>query len=830
MSDLDPRTGRPSALSTEFETIPATLKAIPRWVLWRYVQRTKPDNTRVWAKLPMTTEGRAASSTDPATWASYDDAADALMFGDFDGLGLVITGQDFHGIDLDDCRDPATGELTDLAQEVLERVDGYAEVSPSETGIKLFAMTNLDASRTKKEAGVELYTNGRYFTVTGHRLNGHAELAPLAQDVGWFVERVWGEALEQRAGGAGGVDVLANLKMPLDGWDLERVITQVLAHLDPDCGYDEWNQVGMVLHHQGEGNEEWLAAWDAWSATSGKYAEGYCAEKWGSYSQQRLTGKGALTLATLLKKTKAQREQTTANAERAQIDAARALIDSSTDEVDLRGRVAGLIKANKSLDHTTREALVAAWNVRHKDLAGAKLPVADVRELLGVARVAQVMQVNTESPDWVQPWVVVTDVDKFFNLETKQEVTAQGFRAMHNRLMPFDAKGNRESADKWATDMWKVPVVAHKSYLPSAGPVFEMFGLQWANLYRPESVPRVPEGDFDDAQADAVETVLTHVRTYLADEREQQLLLSWCAHQVQRPGVKVRWSPYIHGVPGDGKSFFAELIAAAMGGQNVRSLNGSTLESNFTDWAVGFAVVAIEEMKQHGHNRYDIMNRVKPFITNSSVEIHPKGRPSYTAPNVSNYLIFSNYLDGAPVDDGDRRYMFVSSQVTTRAAKEMTESGYFGALFQALHSHPGALRKWLLEYQMHPEFDPNGRAPDTEIKATVVEMSKSDLELAAEELLERGAPGVARNIVSSAHFVSALTDLQGGVPLATVRVNTLLTVLGFRFFKRQLWKGKTCRLWARDLEVTPSDKLTANSDKLMAELYASSKDDFGFLD
>jgi putative DNA primase/helicase len=91
------------------------------------------------------------------------------MIGDFDGIGMTL-GADVQGIDLDDCRDPETGELNELAQEVLAKVDGYAEVSPSGTGIKLFAKTNLDGSRTKKEMGVELYREGRYFTVTGQAL------------------------------------------------------------------------------------------------------------------------------------------------------------------------------------------------------------------------------------------------------------------------------------------------------------------------------------------------------------------------------------------------------------------------------------------------------------------------------------------------------------------------------------------------------------------------------------------------------------------------------------------------------------------------------------
>lgn len=622
---------------------------------------------------------------------------------------------------------------------------------------------------------------------------------------------------DSKAGADAELTAFENYKQPLDGWDLERVDQELLPFLSEFDEYETWVRVGMALHHQFEGDLEALDLWDQWSQQSGKWVEGACESKWTSFSEQRFSGAGAVTLASLILETKEAREKHKAEVARSAIDEMRAAIEACSDDTALRGPVAEAIRKDKRLDKALREILVQAWNLKHRELAGVKLPVADVRNMLGAGRVAVVQQVNAEAPDWVQPWVFVTEGDKFFNLDTKQEVTSQGFRVMHNRLMPFDENGNREKADIWAADNWSIPVVAHKAYMPSAGPVFEMFGLQWVNLYRPDSAPDVPEGAFTPEQLAAIDTVLGHFRTYLADEREQQLLLSWIAHQVQHPGVKVRWSPYIHGVPGDGKSFFSELIAVAMGAQNVRSLNGSTLESNFTDWAVGYAVVAIEEMKQHGHNRYDIMNRVKPFITNTAVEIHPKGKPSYTAPNVSNYIIFSNYLDGAPVDDGDRRYMFVSSQLTTEDAKRLTEEGYFTTLFGAVNDNAGAIRKWLLSMQMHPEFDANGRAPDTDVKHTVVEMSKSDLEVAAEELIEKGAPGVSRLVVSSAHMTRALQGV--GEPLATTRVNTLLTRLGYRFFTRKKWRGEACRIWVKQGSVTRDEDIITHLDASMAESF-----------
>jgi primase-polymerase (primpol)-like protein len=307
--------------------------------MWQLVQRAKPSGEKVWAKMPKTVAGNAASSTNASTWSTFDEVCDALLMGDgFDGIGLVL-GDDVHGIDLDDCRDPVTGDLTDLAVEVLDGVQGYAEVSPSGTGIKLFAKTNLDGSRTKKEVGVELYKDGRYFTVTGHRLNGHDHVVEDVQDLAWLVEKVWSEELSAGADVDADERALANYKPVLEDWDLDRVMTNVLPHLDPDCGYEEWLKIGAALHHQGVGSGDWLEAWDSWSSVSGKWVEGVCASKWDSFSEQRNVGRGAVTLASLLKATKDKREA----AKRSERDQAMVdlldQIDNATDPRDLQEKI-----------------------------------------------------------------------------------------------------------------------------------------------------------------------------------------------------------------------------------------------------------------------------------------------------------------------------------------------------------------------------------------------------------------------------------------------------------------------------------------------------------
>ena len=368
---------KPTALPVQLDGIPTELKTIDRWVMWQLVQRKGR-----WTKMPLTVDGRAASSTDPNTWTTYDEVCDALIMGEgFDGIGLVL-GADVQGIDLDDCRDPASGGLSDLATEVLDRVDGYAEVSPSGTGIKIFAKTNIDGSRTKKELGVELYKDGRYFTVTGHQINGHASMSAETQDLGWFVERVWGESLAGGAGGGALADAgemaLALYKPQLEDWELDRVMTEVLPHLDPDGGYEDWLKVGAALHHQGAGDPEWLDAWDNWSAMSGKWVEGVCADKWGSFSEQRGVGRGSLTLASLLKKTKEKREAA-ARSERDQLMAdLLARVDAVTDARDLQEKIAAAIAHNADYSDVERAQFAQAIQMRARGL-GVKLEIATVR-------------------------------------------------------------------------------------------------------------------------------------------------------------------------------------------------------------------------------------------------------------------------------------------------------------------------------------------------------------------------------------------------------------------------------------------------------------------
>src|SRR5438874_2472903 len=117
---------RPPDAPPARDNIPTELLSRDRWVAWRWWRKH-----RRWTKLPLDPRTlKPAKTNDPATWGSFDEALDGLRRGVAAGVGFVFAaGDGLVGVDLDDCRDPATGALTPFADDLVLRCRTYAEVS-----------------------------------------------------------------------------------------------------------------------------------------------------------------------------------------------------------------------------------------------------------------------------------------------------------------------------------------------------------------------------------------------------------------------------------------------------------------------------------------------------------------------------------------------------------------------------------------------------------------------------------------------------------------------------------------------------------------------------
>ncbi|MDE1710054.1 phage/plasmid primase, P4 family [Staphylococcus cohnii] len=168
--------------------IPDELKQLPKWVLWRAEWIEKQQ---VYSKVPYSTEGYKASSTNVSTWLEFQDVI-SLCDSDeqYNGIGFVLSDDDnYICLDIDDAVNHDTGQLkSDLAIEMTELT--YCELSPSGTGLHCFFKGTLPDERKKKrtDLDIELYDTGRFMTVTGHTI-GQSEICDDQETINNIVER-----------------------------------------------------------------------------------------------------------------------------------------------------------------------------------------------------------------------------------------------------------------------------------------------------------------------------------------------------------------------------------------------------------------------------------------------------------------------------------------------------------------------------------------------------------------------------------------------------------------------------------------------------------------
>ena len=144
------------------------------------------------SKVPYSPNGGMARSNDRKTFGSYvftmshASGYDGIGIGLFDGIG---------GIDLDRCIDD-DGVLSETAEDILSKIDSYAEYSPSGTGIHIYFKTDATYDTAKyyqKTSEVELYLSGqtyRFLTVTGKPFGEPKEIREVPmEDIQYVLDK-----------------------------------------------------------------------------------------------------------------------------------------------------------------------------------------------------------------------------------------------------------------------------------------------------------------------------------------------------------------------------------------------------------------------------------------------------------------------------------------------------------------------------------------------------------------------------------------------------------------------------------------------------------------
>lgn len=827
MSDFTP----PAAL-------PKAITDLPIWLVWKLVQKTGEPKPR---KMPFYTSGNPrgwpkgrpkdgrkddpehpnvdqGTPLDRAAMSTYDRAVAACLKGGYTGIGLApfadsgITALDFDNCVKNGVVEPRIAALVDST---------YSEFSPSGNGIRAFMVgtlqsrkdnadkldRNADGSRKDGLFDIEFFGHNGFVTVTGNVTPDTALLgleqtaAPLTPDVRALYRQRFGDggtAVALRRDATGADDDLLALDEDRLGWTIEEA-REILFACDPDASREKWFFAIAAIHHELSAAPEGLELVDEWSQQSSKYGGRADVEgRWFSCSK----GRSAVIGGNWLKAWRAEcqaHEKYDATAEWKEA------LSKVSEEFPLREKLCPKIALDERLDSLAREALAQSLFDAFKRL-GTKYPIGQCRKMIEPKR--EDKKTSGKIPKWVEGWVYVTDDDEFYRMDSDEWLSMQGFNATYNREMPRNSEGEiSKSASATALEDYQINSVTRGQYLPWADQQFVLEGVKCVNLYRPSSVPE-PVARLSDMGKRAVSIVMRHV-TLLAGNRPEVVatLLDWMAFNVQQPGVKVRWAPLIKGVEGDGKTVMGSLLAAVMGRPNVKNVSPKVLATDFSGWAQGAAVIVLEEIKMTGHNRFDILNALKPNITNDMIEVHPKGKDSYDAINTSNYMAFTNFGDALPITDTDRRWMVIFTPwpdinalaaVLGRGDAGVVLGTYFDVLNDTIQQHRGELRRWLLDYPISAAFKPNGRAPMTEEKSVMVGMSVSEEERAVKDILEKGGTGISEAAFMSSYLSAAVMEQNADVNLATSALSRLLIKLGYtRQAKKLKWEGKTEIVWIK---------------------------------
>ena len=196
------------------ESLPPELTGCRQWLPWRYgplTEKDKPD------KLPCDARGFLCDCNDPNNWHTFQEAVALCVKLGLDGIGFAHPARaGLVCLDIDDCRDPVTGILSKIAQQVVELFCSYTEVSPSQTGIRIVVCAPCP-ERPYPRVGyyrglkIEVFKFSGFVTVTGQVLDGYPlEVADRAEELAGFEAEIFPPDTKAPAGAPAGGRLLAD--------------------------------------------------------------------------------------------------------------------------------------------------------------------------------------------------------------------------------------------------------------------------------------------------------------------------------------------------------------------------------------------------------------------------------------------------------------------------------------------------------------------------------------------------------------------------------------------------------------------------------------------
>ncbi len=211
----------------------------------------------------------------------------------------------------------------------------------------------------------------------------------------------------------------------------------------------------------------------------------------------------------------------------------------------------------------------------------------------------------------------------------------------------------------------------------------------YLNTYRPVNIESI-KGDTKG---------INEYYTWLIGEDNWNTIKQVLKFMLEKPGSKIMWCIVIKGkVQGAGKGLLALLMESIFGSHNVKiNVTFNDLTRDHSTIVDGKQIIVLNELVLSGGGKEGkvLSNKIKPYITDPTLIINPKGKQEIEIPNFCNFFMFSNDRKPMKIDPEDRRLFVITiDKKKFEVRKKLDDDGYKKEIFKHV-KNPGAF-KWHL--------------------------------------------------------------------------------------------------------------------------------------
>ncbi|MDX0622853.1 hypothetical protein GOD54_23425 [Sinorhizobium medicae] len=491
------------------------------------------------------------------------------------------------------------------------------------------------------------------------------------------------------------------------------------------------------------------------------------------------------------------------------------------------------IRAIPTTDFRDLHRDLVAPDVQKKfaEITGEKITKATARKMLApTIENLRAQAEGQELPAWLKPWVYLSQDNKFLHTDTKELLPKEGFNARFAKEAA-DYAGSTNlgvaklSAADLAWSVFEVPKPYTTRYLPGGTGLFEENNSLFANSYR---APSVDSGGYKGSEG--VKLLKRLLEDLLPAREHRCMVMDFLAHCVRFPEKKLKYALLIKGAENEGKTLLADLVAKLLGDDNCAVINSDALREKYTGWVHEKLFCVVEEIRIPGREAEEVLNKLKPVITNNFIPIRRMQKDVTRERNFANLYLTTNDEDALRMEVDNTRYLVLFTRFRTNDEvkvwqahlRETEGKEYARDLWEHIQHRPAQFLEAFAKYKFSEFYDADGRAPMTVFKRIMAEDSKTDERSLLEDLLTNGdVPGISHDVLVWSAFRDILDARDMSPHLKNSAVGKFLKPFGFvkvaPISERIDGKVVCRRVWTRNLSLLDSNNCMTEEGKVRVQ-------------